>query len=144
MTDFWWGIVTGAVLAGTLGGPIASRLSARLEAWGDRTGERRAATDPGVGAMVDRLASDEALFAAYEVQYWTWAAIVGGVALACGIAGGFAAWFLHTSGRISAASFVAATTAIVVAGIAVFWVRKLVAKRRIGRLVYLRRRSGGR
>jgi NhaP-type Na+/H+ or K+/H+ antiporter len=137
--EFWWGVAAGAMVVGVVGGPVATRISARLESRWDREADRAVAGDAGFDRLVEALAADDARFSAYQAQYWSWAGIVGGVAVAVAFVGGLAAWSLDRNDRLNAASVVAAATAIVVASIVVFWVRKLVAKRRVTRLVYRRR-----
>jgi hypothetical protein len=130
----WLGIVIGAAITGILGGPIASRLSAHLETRGDRGAGAR----PDRSGQIDRLASDEALFTAYQRQFISWAVIVGGLGVAVAVCGFLIASALARSSD-TAAGVVAAVTAVVVGAIAMFWARKLVAKRGIVRSVYRRR-----
>lgn len=135
--DFLAGIVVGAIVAALLGGPAATRVSAWLEARWDRESAR---TDGrGLEAMVDRLAGDETLFAAYQRQYWTWAAVVGGGIVGIAAAGALITWTLSLSGSRTAAAAVAAATAVVAGAATMFWVRKLIKKRRVVRRVYLGR-----
>jgi hypothetical protein len=135
--EFWWGVAAGAVVVGILGGPVATRIAARLEATWDADGDRAVKNDGGFARLVETLAADEAQFSAYQAQYRSWAAIVGGVAVA--IVGALVAWSFDRSGHLTAASAIAAAAAVMAGSIAVFWVRKLIAKRRVTRLVYRRR-----
>jgi hypothetical protein len=132
----WLGVVIGAALAAVVGGPAATRWSARAEAGWDRKGEAAVTGRPGLRRQIEALADDDALFAAYQAQYWTWAALVGGAIVAAAVVGSLLAWSLDRGGRPLVAAWVAAATAVVVGGATMFWVRKLVAKRRITRLVY--------
>ena len=140
MNGFWWGIVVGAAAVGLIGGPVASRLSARLEASWDRAGDAMAGADSRFARLVEQLAVDEPQFAAYQAQYWSWAAIVGGVVIGIAVAGSLLAWALSGEND-GLAALIAAGTAVVVGGIMLFWIRKLIAKRRVTRLVYRRRRE---
>ena len=136
MPAFLAGVVVGAAIAAVIGGPLAVRVSARLEARWDRAGQ---SSTSGRDAMIGRLAADEALFSAYLRQFWTWAAVVaGGVAsLVAGAA--FLVWALVLRGAEPAAGVVAALASPLAAGAAIFWVRKLIQKRRAVRQVYVRR-----
>lgn len=136
MTALVVGIVIGAATAAAIGGPLATRWSARAEARWDRDGDAALEARPGLRSQVERLAADEALFAAYQRQYWTWAGMVGGATLGAAVAGFLGAWGLDRSGRPGPAAMVAVATAVIVAGATMFWVRKLIAKRRISRLIY--------
>jgi hypothetical protein len=135
----WVGVVIGAAIAAVVGGPLASRWSLRAEARWDRKGEVALAEHPGLQRQVEQLADDGALFTAYQGQYWTWAALVGGGIVATAVVGSLTAWALDRGGRPEPAAWVAIATALVVGGATMFWFRKLVAKRRITRLVYLAR-----
>lgn len=138
MSEFWWGVVAGSAVVGLLGGPVATRLSNLLERRWDRSADRAATVNRAMATQVDRLATDPELLHAYQAQYWTWVAIVGATTFAVIAAGFLVAWSLDRSGSATAGP-VAAVTALVVGGIAMFSVRKLIAKRRITRLVYRRR-----
>ncbi len=137
MVGFLAGVVAGAIVTALLGGPAATRVSARLEARWDRSAAR--AGGPGFETMVGRLAADDALFTAYQRQYWTWAALVGGGIVGVAAVGAVSAWALSLAGSPTSAAVVAAVTAVVAGAATMFWVRKLIQKRRIVRRVYLGR-----
>lgn len=134
MVGFLVGVAAGAMVTALLGGPTATRASARLEAAWDRGATR--GPGPGFEAMVGRLAADPALFTAYQRQYWTWAGIVGGGIIGLAVVGALAVWALTLAGWPTAGAAVAAATAVLTGAATMFWVRKLIQKRRVVRLVY--------
>jgi hypothetical protein len=65
--------------------------------------------------------------------------LVGGGIVGLATAGTLAAWALALSASRTAAAAVAAATALMAGAATMFWLRKLIQKRRVVRRVYLGR-----